>query len=391
MLKNLIIVLIIVIILAIGLNFEALFFEKENSIKKTVKKVDIPVKIIEKNSTPEFEFKPIIQENNNTINNDSNLSYEINKLLQQANLLFRNSKDIEALDLYREIVQKTKNSQNPKILEQFAEACIQMAFLYQIYPNSDKDASIEAYELVINKFENSQNPKLLNLYISATIQQSYLFDNSERLEVYDELIKKFENSENSDLQKKVEELLINKSFELMGKNDEEAMEILDKLINKYENKKSSEKLPQEIELAILNNLELSIITSNDDEKYVELANKYLSESPDTKPVLDMLEIIKNSQYLDQDDAFQTWKEEHKTYHFDDWSFQEVRRWINKMEDKETKERVTKYINAFENQKYNQKQKENNIIYQTAPKTYTSEASTYQPYEYEVDEYSEDLY
>jgi len=391
MLKNLIIVLIIVIILAIGLNFDELFFQKEETIKETLKKVDIPIESIERNATPKIELKATIQENNNTIKKKSHLSYEINKLLKEANLLFRNSKDIEALELYREIVQKTKKSQDPQILEQFAEACIQMAFLYQIYPNSDKDASIEAYELVINKFKNSQNPKLLNLYISATIQQSYLFDNSERVEVYDELIKKFENSENSELQKKVEELLINKSFELMGKNDEEAMEILDKLINKYENKKENEKLPQEIELAILNNLELSIITSNDDEKYVELANKYLSESPDTKPVLDMLEIIKNAQYLDQDDAFNAWKEEHKTYHFDDWSFQEIRRWINKMEDKETQERVTKYIDAFENQKYNQQQKENNSLYQTAPKTYNNETSTYQPYDYEADEYSEDLY
>jgi len=391
MLKSLIIVLILVILLAIGLNFDALFSSKEEFIQKEVKKVNIQREQREKSSTKKVEIKAIIPKENNQTNSSNNLSYEINKLLSKANLLFRDSKDIEALELYKEIIQKTQNSKNQKLLEQFAEACIQMAFLYQIYPNSDKEASIEAYGLVINRFEKSQNPKLLKLYISATIQQSYLFDNSERLEVYDELIKKFENSNNKELQQKVEELLMNKSFELMGKNDEEAMEILDKLINKYENRKSNEKLPQEIELAILNNLELSIITSNDDEKYVELANKYLSESPDTKPILDMLEIIKNSQYLDQDDAFEDWKKEHNSYHFDDWSFQEVRRWISRMEDRETKERVTKYINAFENQKYNQKQKDN-IVYQTSSKTAkNSELQSYIPYEYEVDEYSEDLY
>jgi len=390
MLKSLIIILILVILLAIGVNFDRLFSEECILIEKPLNRPPVLVEKKVKVFTPKVEVEYIIPETNITINNENNLSKEISELLNRANLLFQNSQDIEALELYKEIVQRTQNSQELKILEKFAEASIQMAFLYQIYPNSDKESSIEAYELVINKFKNVHNTKLLKLYISATIQQSYLFDNSERVEIYDELINKFENSNNEELEQKVEELLINKSFELMGKNDEEAMEILDRLINKYESKKNLDKLPQEVELAILNNLELSIITSNDDEKYVELANKYLSESPDTKPVLDMLEIIKNAQYLDQDDAFETWKNEHKTYHFDDWSFQEIRRWINRMEDKETQDRVTKYIDAFENQKYNRTKNEN-LVYRTTPKTYTEDSASYQPYEYDIGDHVEDLY
>ncbi len=360
MLKGLIIVLIIVILLAIGVNFNTLFSSKEKLIKKTQVKIKIPLKNIEKELNQNSKAISIIDVNNSK-NNENNLSIEIEKLLKKAHLLFRDSKDSEALGLYNKILQKTKNNQNPKIIEQFIEACMQMAFLYQIYPNLDKEMAIETYAIIINRFKKSKDSKLLEYYITATVQQAYLFDKDERAYIYDELIKKFENNKDIKLQKRVEELLINESFELMGKEDEEAMEILDKLISKYEKREKKEKLPEAIELAILNNLELSIITSNDDEKYVDLANKYLLDSPDTKPLLEMLDIIKNAQYLEQDDALARWKEEHNKYYFDNWSFQEMRRWMNKIEDTETQERVKKYLDAFENYKYNRGGKENNVL------------------------------
>jgi uncharacterized protein YeaC (DUF1315 family) len=348
-----------VILLAIGLNFDIFSSSKEAVIQKRPTTIEVPLKSREKELHKNSKKNPIIHEINNT-NSENNLSIEVEKLLKQAHLLFRDSKDAEALELYKKVIQKTKNSQKLKILEQFTEACMQMAFLYQIYPNSDKEMAIETYNKVINKFQKSKNSKLLEYYITARVQQSYLFEKDERTYIYDELIKKFENNKDQKLQKRVEELLIDKSFELMGKEDEEAMEILDKLISKYEKREGKEKLPKAIELAILNNLELSIITSNDDEKYVDLANQYLSDSPDTKPLLEMLDIIKNSQYLEQDDALERWKEEHKKYYFDNWSFQEMRRWMNKIEDTETQERVRKYIDAFENHKYNREGKETNI-------------------------------
>jgi len=38
----------------------------------------------------------------------------------------------------------------------------------------------------------------------------------------------------------------------------------------------------------------------------------------------------------------------------------MRRWMNKIEDRETKERVKKYIDAFENHKYNRGGEENSL-------------------------------
>jgi len=391
MLKNLIIVLIIVILLAIGLNFNIFTSSKERVFQKTPISIKVPLKNIEKKINNSSKVIPVIHENNSS-NNENNLSIEIEKLLKKAHILFRDSKDAQAIELYKQIIQKTKNSQNLKVLEQFTEACMQMAFLYQIYPSLDKEMAIEAYNIIINKFQKSKNSKLLEYYITAKVQQSYLFDKDERDYIYDELIKKFENNKDKKLQKRVEELLINKSFELMGKEDEEAMDILDKLINKYEKQEEEKKgkLPEAIELAILNNIELSIITSNDDEKYVDLANKYLSDSPNTKPLLEMLDIIKNSQYLEQDDALKRWKKEHNGYYFDNWSFEEMRRWMNKIEDKETQERVKKYLNAFENYKYNRGKKDKNI-YQSSPIEYKDPYGTKEEGDIPQEAYTEDLY
>ena len=352
MLKTLITILILIIFITIGVKFN-LF--TPSSTPKTKPLVVIPV--VPKENTEENQSIiktiitqeiPIIKENNNSSNP---FLTQISKLINKANLLFQSSKDNEAIELYLQIIEKSKDSNDPKILIHFAKASLQLAFLYQIYPNNDKEASIEVYQNLIDKLENATQSGLLEQYINAKIQQSYLFDNDERMDIYDELISRFKNHKNKDLQAKIEDLLINKSFDLMGKDDEGAMQILDTLIDKYE-KQGIKKLPEEIEIAILNNLELSIITNNDDEKYIELANKYLSDSPDTKPLLDMLEIIKNAQDLNQDEALAEWKNNYGDYRFGDWSFQEVRRWINNVEDTETRDRVIKYINAFEDHKNN---------------------------------------
>jgi len=345
----LIVILFFTIILIIGLDLNIFSQNPQDSIQiKSISKIknNIEPSINEKNTSNKIltsKKTPIF-----IPNQENNLTEEIVALVAQANQFFQDSKDSDAIKIYQEIIKKTKDSKDIKILEQFSNACLQIAFLYQVYPNSDKDASIEAYNILIKRFEQSDNSELLKIYIDAKISQSYLLDKEERAEINDELIQKFENHKDAELQKKVEDLLLNKSFELMGQDDEEAMQILDNIIEKYQNKHTTS-LPNEIGFAILNNLELSIITNNDDQKYIELANTYLADSPDTKPLLEMLEIIKNSQNIDQDDALAQWKNNYQNYAFPDWSFQELRRWSRNMEDPESQNRVKNYIDVFERQ------------------------------------------
>jgi len=399
-------ILIIVVLIALGLNTNLFTTEKNET------KIELP--------TPIKESATISQENETTkavlipekiqIHDDSNLTAKLNKLMKEASKLFQKNEDNEAQKIYDLIIELTQNSKNPKILKYFADAHNGKAFLYNVYPNNDSDSAIEEYEMILEKFENAYDVKLLKMYLSAKLQQAQLLSKDEIIETYDELIKKFSADKENRFQKEVEELQFSKSFALMGVNDEEAMEVLDNIIAKYQ-EKGSGKLPQTVQYSILNNIELSIITNNDDEKYVDLANKYLSDSADTQPLLEMLNIVKNAQDLDQTDALTQWKEEHNNYHFPDWDFSELKKWADDMEDAESQARIREYLDTFEKQKYNrnysneiyndQGQNNNNQKDQgqnTNEDTSSSELYedndtplNYEPIEYEADPYINDVY
>ncbi len=345
---------------------------------------EIPIKtskdeVIKKETTP-------VKTQIKTVKSSNKLNDEIESLLKKAEKLLEKSKWEEALNIYNLIIKKTVKTNDPQLLEHFVSACMTQGYIYQVYMNDNdgKDMAIEAYTKIINRFEKSDNIEFIQYYIDAKLQLAYLLPNDEKLEIYNELVSRFEKNVDNGIQKKIESLLISKSFQLMGQNDEEAMQTLDKVIEKYKDRDGTTELPENIQFSILNNIELALITNNESDNYVELAKNLMSNSPDTKPLLSMLEILKNSQELNQDEALAQWKEEFKDYRFEDWSFQEVERWAYRIEDKETKDRVTKYINAFVEQKYNIPDKNSNtVVYEnnsdateTYNNTYNAQAEVY---------------
>ncbi len=362
MLKPLIFILILVTLLAIGLNL-GLFDE---TIEKTTKKSSLlPNKVYTANETKEVDSSPIKREiKNKQINQDSNLSSEMMELLRIATIHFQKSEDSEAFELYNRVIKKTQNSNDPKILKIFADALFRRATLNNIYPNNDPESAIEDYGRVIDKFKNSDNVELLKLYIQARLKQARLQSKDDLLNTYDELIKRFSKDKEQRFDKEVEELEFAQSFALMDEDKEKAMEVLDNMIAKYQ-ERGETKLSQTIEYSILNGVELSIITDNDDEKYVKLANKYLSKNSDTAPILDMLKIMKDAQDLDQKEAIDKWMSEHKDYHFPDWDFSDLSEWAEKMENPEGKKRIKEYLDIFLKQKYAHLN-ENQVIYKDNP-------------------------
>ena len=359
MLKTLIFILTLITLLAIGIHF-GLFDETPEETKS---KSTLPLKKTSVKEDKEIETSPKnVKIDSIQTNQENNLSNELMELLRIASVHFQKSEDSEAFKLYNEVIQKTKNSTDPKILKIFAEALFRKATLNNIYPNNDPESAIEDYGRIIKKFNKSDNPKLLKLYIEARLKQARLQSRDDLLVTYDELIKRFGDDKEQRFDKEVEELQFAQSFALMGDNAEEAMEVLDTIIAKYQ-ARGDKKLPQVVGDSILNNIELSIITSNDDEKYVDLAQKYLSENEDTAPLLDMLKIIKNAQDLDQKDEIEQWMSEHEEYHFPDWDFSELSEWVDKMENPEGKQRIKAYLDIFLKQKYT-RLKENQIVYNT---------------------------
>jgi len=387
MLKPLLIILFLVTLLAIGLNID--FSDSEPQPTPTASPT---VEVKEETPQESVVAQPIqtsIDENKTNDNNDTLLAKEIDALFKKGTKYFQNNEDDEAQKIYNLILKKIGKRDSYKFIKYFTTAYFQKAFIYNIYPNNEKDLAFDAYEMIIKRFEKSNDPKLLLFYIDAKIEQSYLVSSDEIIEIYDQLIKKFQTSTDPMIQKKIEDILLQKSFALMGKNDEEAMEILDQIIENHQ-KMGAKSLPENIQNSIFNNIELAIITNNDDDKYRELAEKYMPNSPDREPLLDMLSIIKNSPDMNQDEELDEWYKKHGDYRFPNWSFDELRRWAYRMEDDERKKQVIKYLDSFENYKYNvydKGQDSNKVEVQVEVHPKSNNSVNYQnPYENDEESY-----
>lgn len=343
MLKPLLFVLVIVILLSGALHFE--LFKMEEVLTNTTTKT-----LETKSHNTNFAKNEIhnrVTSKQEQIQ-EHNLSQELQTLLEQRDILYRNNKFNELHLLYDQIIAKSKNSTDVGILKFFANASLDKARLYYTYPYYDSESAIELYESITQKLANAQEKELMLLYADAKVQQTQFVSKEESAEIYSELIEKFQNDEEQRFSEMVDELMFSKSFALMGVNDEEAMEVFDTLISKYD---MTQELPSSAKYAIFNNIELSIITNNSPDEYVDMAKEYMQNSPDTKPLLEMLEIIKNAQELPQEASLEKWFTDHKEYKLSDWSFSELRKWVNTMEQPEAQIRLKNYLDLFEQHKY----------------------------------------
>jgi regulator of sigma D len=275
---------------------------------------------------------------------------ELLKLYAKAQFYKANisERDI-ALNLYDEVIRKFSQSSDVTLRKIYTQAQFNKSYLTT---GSD---SLDIFNEIIENLKNQTDKKLLLQRHKAQQNKAYLLEQyfnqkEEAIEVYDDIIKEFSFYTGDEYQEIVENALLQKSFLLMDYDDAEAMEIYDKIIKKYEtatkNSDSLSPVPLKIEYSIINNIELSLITNNDDSSYRELAEKYLSNIKDTKPQLEMLEILKNAQISNQDEALSAWQEENREYSFKNWSFEGLEHWNEQMEEGAQKSRIKSYLNEF---------------------------------------------
>jgi hypothetical protein len=387
MLKPLFFVLVIVTFIAGALNLD--FFSNDTNTLVNESQPITKEPIHNNFSKNEIQKENFVDE----IKLEQNLSKELHYLLHKATTLYQDSEDNEAHKFYDLVIEKSKDSEDPSILKLFAKACLGKAKLYYIYPNYDADSANEIYDIMITKLEKSTNKDLLLLYMDARIEQTQFIDKEESILIYDELIHKFQNDPEQRFSELVDELLFAKSFALMGLDDEEAMEVFDTIIAKYD---KSQPLPDAVRYSILNNIELSIITNNNPDEYIDLAEKYMQDLPDTKPLLEMLAIIKNAQDMPQDEAIEKWAKEHQSYRLTEWNFSELRNWVHNMEHPEAQLRIKRYLDIFEQHKYqNYNQVLNTPIkYQTSSNEKADNTTQEEVYDYNDNElpvYSPEVY
>jgi len=253
-----------------------------------------------------------------------------------------------SIEIYNDIIQTFQSSQEIELLKKFAQASFEKSYL------SSSDEAIEIYDTIIQRFQKSDNPELLEDLYNAQMNKAYVLEHyqneiEETIEVYDEIIDKFSNYSESSAEEKVENALFSKSFLLMGDSYEEAMENFDKIIDKYRNELDEGSIktpPQKMVFSLVNNIEISLISNNDDTEYQELAQEYFSEDSSSHTEIEMLNILKNAQEEDQSEAIQAWEEKHKDFQFENWSFDKLEEWNAQMEESEIKTRIRDYLDRF---------------------------------------------
>ena len=381
--------LISIIILLIGL--DSSFFNQEALKKEPKRIVNIEKKnIIETSEEPIFKEVTISKKIINKVPKVKKIDklFQIKRLMDKAQTAQKLQNFEKALSYYNLVIEQSKDSKEVKILKLYAKAQFYKANISEHYNalliydevikkfshSSDiellkiysyaqfnksyltsGDEAIEIFDQIIENFKNIDNKEILMQLYKAQHNKAYILENDtnhkdEAIEVYDEIIKTFSPYEGEDYKTIVENALFSKSFLLMGNSDDESIEIYDSIIDKYRSKKYTENqsVPIQLEYAIVNNIELSLITNNDDTEYRELANQYLTKSPDIKPELDMLNILKNAQVSNQDENMKIWQEENREYYFSNWSFKELKQWNEQMEEGEEKQRIKLYLNKFIN-------------------------------------------
>lgn len=136
----------------------------------------------------------------------------------------------------------------------------------------------------------------------------------------------------------------------IGKS-EEAIKVYDELIERFKDSNESNIL-EKVVTALLNKIEINLILGN--KNSIEDLDLYINLVKDSKKELlkfEMLQIFENAKNSNQDDEIKAWQIKFKDIKMENWSFDELKTWAETLED-ESKERILKYIDIFENHNKN---------------------------------------
>lgn len=310
---------------------------------------------------------------------------------QKASILEFNLHDPEeAIHTYQQLVSKLQTYETPKLIELTTKA--------QLYHASmvDPSESLSIYNGIIQRFQESSEPTQLHSYALAQFAKSYMVGNDEAmriynemiealrfsdekpllqqlyqaksdkaytlehtyndpdaaLQVYDEIIAQYSQYDDESYREQVESALFSKSFLLIHTEQKaEAMAIFDDLIDYYQQTLNGE-TPSNLEYAILNNIELALVTGKDDSRYQELAQTYLHNSSEAQPQIEMLQILDHAQNSDPNQALAMWQEKYQTFQFQNWSFDQLESWSTQITDPEIQARISHCLEVFQNHNQN---------------------------------------
>ena len=258
-------------------------------------------------------------------------------------------KSEEAIEVYDEVIRRFKDSKENDILVQVASALYNKGVtLGQIGGKSEE--AIEVYNEVIRRFKDSKENGILKQVASALYNKGVILGKSEEaIEVYNEVIRRFKDSKENGILEQVARALHNKGGILgqMGGKSEEAIEVYDEVIRRFKNSKENSIL-EKVASALVNKIEINLILGNINSKEdLDLYFNLVEENKEKISLLEMLQIFEKAKDSNQDDEIKDWQIKFKDVKLENWSFNELKIWAETFKSEE-KERLLRYINIFEN-------------------------------------------
>lgn len=124
-----------------------------------------------------------------------------------------------------------------------------------------------------------------------------------------------------------------------------------KLINEFKNSEDNSIL-EYVMNALMNKIEINLILGNkNSEEDLDLYLNLIKENKEKLLQFEMIQILEKAKDFNQDDEIEKWQLKFKDTSLDDWSFDELKSWVETLE-KEAKERILRYIDIFENHNKN---------------------------------------
>jgi hypothetical protein len=140
--------------------------------------------------------------------------------------------------------------------------------------------------------------------------------------------------------------MLAKSYLIAQTDENQAIDVLNNLLDREESKNNISS--QSYEYSAINAMELAVILDIDDSRYEEIINENFTSNEATMAEYEMLKILGNAQYSNQDTQIDEWALRHQGYNFDDWDFSNLDRWVKSIDDENVKNRVQNYLEYFKN-------------------------------------------
>jgi tetratricopeptide (TPR) repeat protein len=216
----------------------------------------------------------------------------------------------------------------------------------------ESQKAIDVYDILIKEFKDSKFESILELvakaYYNKGVALGELGESQKAIDVFDVFIKEFKNSKSESILEQVAKAYINKGVALgeLGES-QKAIDVYDILIKEFKDSKS-EPILEQVVSAMTNKIERLLIDGKNIDTAIQDIEALSYHSKKTMFKIAMFKILEKAQRISQDEEIEIFLKKYADVELINFSFDELDEWSETITNKDTKERIKKYIEIFKN-------------------------------------------